>query len=785
MSRRRARRGAFAAANSGTRSRPAPGTAALAAALALAGAWAASAQAPAPPAGAAPPASAPPAASEPAPDRIAFEFQVPAAKGGGAVTGTAGAVETGGESEVTLTGGVEIEYRDLTFRAERVVLHRETMTVEAEGDVVLDQASRRVGAARADFDLATETGTFWNASAFAEPDQYFTGQVLSKTGEQTFEVVDGVVTSCTGDPTPDWSFRVSKARVELGGYAHITNARMRLKQLPILYWPYMIWPAKTERSSGFLIPNVGYTRRRGAVLGLAYYQVMGPSADLTLHLDGWENRYAGAGAELRYAPAEGTKGDLFYQLLRDRDAGRNEARAVWRHATGRLPGGFRAVVDVNQYSDYEFFREFQRAERENTRLFLYSNAFLSGSWGPQSLSVVVDQRETFRTGAENSTQRQLPEISYRLRKLKLGAAPLYLSLDSTASWFETESPGEFDVSYGRFDLTPELTLPLRLAPWLQVALSAGGRATWWGESVPRAGIDPETSQSIRVCESGAVPTDQKYCGEELNRAVPRGEIEVVGPSFSKIFDSPGGRFSKFKHVIEPRLSYAYAEAFDDQDRVARFDEIDGTASANAGRAALVNRVLAKPSDATEGGAFEIFSFELAQNYSFEEDRPLQRSSDGTRTSDAGPLLATLRYSPARGVDFQGRASWSTLFSQLQSTSLSARAKGRRAGVDLTWYTDWNAETGERRSDQARFGFDLAIVRDRLSLNGQVNYDLEKSELLQHRYFLNYRSQCWSALLEFREQTTASFETQDFRFLLTLRNVGTFLDLNGGQSTDRY
>ena len=87
--------------------------------------------------------------------------------------------------------------------------------------------------------------------------------------------------------------------------------------------------------------------------------------------------------------------------------------------------------------------------------------------------------------------------------------------------------------------------------------------------------------------------------------------------------------------------------------------------------------------------------------------------------------------------------------------------------------------------EARLGIDLMVVADRLWLRGQVNYDLLRSELQQYRSVLEYRSQCWNVLFEYREQLTSSYESKDFRFLLALKNVGTFLDLNGGESTDHY
>jgi len=734
-----------------------------------------------------PPGAAPETPQVPVdrPDRITFELKVPRERGGGTLAGSAQRIETAGEDQAELTGDIEIKYRDLTFRADHAVLHRDTMTVEAEGDVVLDQSSRRIAAQRADFDLDTETGTFFQATAYAEPDQYFTGAVLRKTGENSFEIEKGIVTSCTGDPTPDWSFRVRHARVDIGGYAHMRGTTMRVKKLPVLYLPYMIWPARTERTSGLLVPNIGYTANKGAYLGLAYYQVMGPSADLTLQLDGYANTYAGAGTEVRYAPREGTKGDLSYYMLANRDTQQREWRAVWDHTASKLPGGFRGVISVNEYSDYNFFRQFQRLEDENTRSFLYSNAFLSGDWGAQSLSMQIDQRETFLGSGGTSTQSKLPEVNFQLRKLKLGGVPLYLSMNSTASYLQSKTDKLFDVSYGRLDLAPELTLPVRVAPWLNLTLNGGGRATWWGDSRSTQRVDPLTGVRETICDSGVVGNDQLYCGETLTRIYPDAGFGVVGPSFSKIFDSPGGRFSKFKHIIEPRFTYSYVGNFDDQAKVPRFDQIDAFGAAQLGTVSLINRVLAKPTDETQGGAFEMLSFTLTQSFSLDDTQPLQKSSDGSRSSTAGPISALLRVSSSKNFDLQAKADWSTLFANLDSTSLSARAQGDRASMNLTWYTNYNVESGKSVTDQVRFGFSLDMIKDRLTLSGQVNYDLLNAEIQQQNYAINYKSQCWGVRLEGREQITSTYTTRDYRFLLTLKNVGTFLDLHGGNRAEKF
>ncbi len=65
--------------------------------------------------------------------------------------------------------------------------------------------------------------------------------------------------------------------------------------------------------------------------------------------------------------------------------------------------------------------------------------------------------------------------------------------------------------------------------------------------------------------------------------------------------------------------------------------------------------------------------------------------------------------------------------------------------------------------------------------GQVNYDLESSLLQQQRLVVGYNAQCWGFRIEVREFRAIDRRDRDYRFALSLKNVGTFLDLTGGAS----
>ncbi|MCB1054468.1 MAG: LPS assembly protein LptD [Acidobacteria bacterium] len=712
----------------------------------------------------------PPLDNTPPEDAVTFDLTFPASQGGGSADGWAGSMSYREDELAELSGGVVIRYQEIEIRADRIDVDVAGKLVRAYGDVILDQGPRRLSGTTLTFDLSTKTGSITDANAFMSPDFYFTGEEVKKTGEDTYEVVDGVFTSCR-DETPDWSFKLGKAKIKVDGYAKVKNASMRIKKAPVLYFPYILWPVKSGRTSGFLVPNVGYSDRRGALLGLAYYQVLGPSYDTTFFADIYTKDYLGFGNEFRYRPSEGTKGRFQGYVIRDPATDQTEWKLDLDHETTDLPFGMRGVVTAREFSDFDFFRDFERSVDKSTVRSLESRGFISGNWGSHSVNILFSKRETFLNNGNTVKLRRLPELEYRLRPLRLGSSPFFLKMDSSLSYLSADRTETVSGSYGRVDLAPQLTLPLRLVPWLNVSLSAGYRYTWWSDSLRSVPLGTEPGDSQTVFD--------EFSGDTLSRDFAFGSAEIVGPSFSRIFDKKGGHFSKLKHVIEPRFSYVYVGETDPnlQEVTPIFDEVDTVASANVGRVALVNRLLAKQrsEDGEDGAAREIMSFEISRLYSL-DDTALQASQDGTQSDRAGELVSLLRLNPSALTSLTARVDYSTLFSQISSSSLSGAVGFGSNRLGLSWRTRWQPETGERLSDQVRLTGGLQLVPRRLGLQTDIVYDIEQSLVQQQRYILDYRSQCYSLRFEVRDVLLNNEHSQDYRFSVNLKNVGTFLDL---------
>lgn len=744
--------------------------------------------------------AAPALPTVPESERTSFQLPFPEERGGGVAAGTAGKLELERDKKAVLSGGVELRYKDLKLTADTIEVDLATRIVVATGNVTIDQGPQRLTGATAVFDVEAKTGKLTQATASVSPEIYFQGEELAKLAENLYSIERGVITSCTDSP-PDWSFSVRKAKVELEGYAHLSGAAMRVKDVPVFYVPRLIWPAKRERASGFLVPQPGYSNRQGASLSLAYFQTLGRSYDATVYTDLYSKDYFGFGSELRYAPTDAMRGELNAYFVDDpvyrdpRDPG-DDASLRWKltldHTSDRLPFGMRGALSFRDYSDFDYLRDFERNFDRGSIRSIYSRGFASGNWGQHSLNVVADVRETlvdFNPLGQPIivTQRRLPKIDYSLRPTRLGRTPFYFNLDSSLAYLDLARSLAYSGEYGRLDLAPNLRSSVLSLPWMSVTLNAGGRYTWYGDSLCRLGVaTPEDSEGT-FCGAGVAQT---FTGETLERVVPTGSAELIGPSFSRIYDKGLGKFGKFKHIIEPRISYSFVGEVDkvDSDSTPFFDEVDGVGTTNIGRVALVNRLLGKPATG-RAGAREILSLEIARAYSFDEDVPL--SVVGGERDAWGPITTLLRFEPGGPTRLRAQFVYNTQAKVLTQRSITAGFGWRGALFETTFLTRVSAQNKETQDDQARFWGTVPLLQKRLGVQAQVTYNLNDGFVQQQQLGVSYASQCFSYQLSAREFRTRrqqapgqfAFEfDRDIRFLLTLKNVGTFLDLSSRDST---
>jgi LPS-assembly protein len=697
-------------------------------------------------------------------DRTRFTFDFPSAEPGGELLVQASFQEVVEGEYALLEGNVKIVYQDLTITADQITRNLRTEDITAVGNVVIDQGPQRISGSRMVFNIRSKLGTIFQASGSFDGSLFFTGESIEKIDERTYRLTNGVFTSCDIDD-PAWSFHLASGTVTVDEYARLRNLSFRAGKVPVLWTPYLIWPVKRERSQGFLVPRIGASNRFGAYLGSAYFLPFGDSADATLYADYYSRGYHGGGTELRYIPSEDMRGDFQGYVVRDAENKSIEWRYEYQHTQENLPGGFRGVIDLRDFSSLDFFQRFSRDFNLNTISNIYSSAYLTRNSPRYAVNIRTDRREQFLGLTDSVVFEQIPSLEFRTYPNRVPNTPLYFSLESSTSHLRTS----LGANYYRADLFPTISMQLRTAPWFSLKPQVSVRETYYSSS-----LDPITRQV----------TD-----EALSRTYAQGQLELVGPSFSRIFRRELAGFDRFKHVIEPRFRYVYTTGVDtaEQQRVIRFDTVDSPflpIVRDTVEYSLTQRLMARePGERTQ--AREIVTLALRQTVSLGEpfdDRQLLTQQRYT------PINANLQIRPWQSVSFDANAAINHVTSRVETTSISTNLLGPEASfLSMTWFASFQQPGAlGGAASQLRFSGGAPLWRDRIRGAAQINYDAERREILEQRYLIDTRASCYGIAVEFRDfqvfREGALQRNRDYHLSISLKNVGTFVDLRG--SLDR-
>jgi len=674
---------------------------------------------------------------------------------------------------------VTVEYQDVKIHADKITVNFKTKDVVAQGHVIVDQGPNRISADQTYYNLDTKLGTFFHATGMMDPSLNFTGDKIEKTAEDSYHLENGTFTSCDLDK-PSWSFDVKSADITLDDYAHMRDFTFRAHGVPIFWAPRLIWPTKPDRSRGFLIPRLVFSNRFGQSLDVGYFLPIGDTTDVTFYGDLNSQSYNGFGVDLRYLPTPNIKiGELNASTVHDAESGKQEWKYTYKHAQNNLPGGFRGVVDIEDFSDLTFFRNFDRDPRIHTLSQVYSSAYLTKNVSTYSLNILTDRRDIF-LGIGNARQRfeQLPSLQFRVYPRRIGNSPLYFSLESSASHLAmTNLTTLVDSDYARADFFPTLSLQVRTPPWLSIRPQVSLRETYYTHS-----LDPNLTRNAQGQEL--------ITNDSLTRTYAQGQVEVVGPSFSRIFNLSAGGFSKFKHVIEPRFTYIYTtDVLDKQARVIPFDLVDTPALPvvqDSVQYELTQRLIGKESG-PNGNSREVLSFSLRQSVSL--SKPFTSTTGGNSpgtTVPPGnnkftPLLVSLHVNPYSSITFDANATYGNVSHQIDQTSVSANLIGSGKSQDkylsFTYFATYNQpnSTFDASSSQFRLNTGSSIFHDRMRADIQLNYDAKKGTFLEQRYLIGGTGSCYGVAFEYRRYTIYDLNPRpatSYGISVTLKNVGT-------------
>jgi LPS-assembly protein len=328
---------------------------------------------------------------------------------------------------VTAKGNVIVSRDGYSLRADTVVWNRKTGQVTASGNI--RSIGPRGDVAYGDSIEVTDSlkdGVVENLLLVLKDGSRLAANKGSRSdGRLTLEQAaysPCLVERPDGCPKePSWQVKAAKVVYDPDKKRiNYTGARIELFGLPVIPLPGLSHPAETEAGSGFLVPQLRFSRNNGVEIEQAYYWRLSPHRDLTVAAHLFTDVAPMARAQFRSFEDRGAFQLTGYATYSDRLStaagarlGSNTFRGYF-DGTGRfqLTPNWSASASLRLASDRTFLRRYDisRDDRLRNTFSLEridaDSYFSFNGWGVQTL----------RTGDRQGLQAlALPEVDYRLR----------------------------------------------------------------------------------------------------------------------------------------------------------------------------------------------------------------------------------------------------------------------------------------------------------------------------------------------------------------------------------
>jgi LPS-assembly protein len=664
---------------------------------------------------------------------------------------------------IVAEGDVEVTRGPITLQADRVELNQITNDAVATGHVVLRERGDYLECDRLEVNLETQLGTVTNGTLFTrEGNFYVTGERAERLGERTYRVYGASFTTCD-ITSPDWKFTAKRVDVTVEGYAVVRGPVFYIKGIPVLYIPAGIFPVKRKRQSGFLIPKFGYSSKFGPEIFTAFYWAMAQNMDATFYLDRLgDNRGRGwnEGVEFRYALKKDSDGKFTFYFCDDQVEDDERWGLFFRGRQG-FYRDFYAKADVAVVSDDAYVVDFdeyipdERLIDARTRTQLESSVFGGRNWARFNLLGEVSVFDDLTVEDHGGTLQRVPTLEFVALKQRLPYTPLYFGWDTdyTRFWREEGLRGQ------RLDLRPTLSFPLMVFKAIRLEAEAGFRETLYLPSNgPR---NPLTGERI---------TD-----EFESREIPDCNVST-STILSRIYEGGWWEIDRWKHQIEPEISYTYIPRVD-QDDLPFFDDLDRIDYTNAVSYGFTDTLSGRVRQAGGGHAIrELLRFTVFQSYSFGDPFSREaRTGGGRYFSD---IAAELWLNPSRYINVRGDLQYNVYNHYLDGFNVFAALSDKRGdtlGLDYRYSRD--------EGEHINANLEVRIL-DSLDLFTAYGYNIFEKRRIYTLLGLEFRAKCWGVRFAVEDKKASAPTVVDgvptrliedetkFRIQVTLTGIGS-------------
>jgi LPS-assembly protein len=627
----------------------------------------------------------------------------------------------GDDMNLNPDGELVIEGRGVVRRADAVLsagylrYNDQTSVVDARINARLVQDGNVVIGPSMRYNLDTDEGEVESPEFWLSDGGSGIGSKAVMTNRNEMTIDDVTYSAC---PCPEPAWWITASEVDLNheeNEGEAWGSVLYFKGVPILASPYLNFPIRKERKSGFLAPTFAITSQSGFDVTLPYYLNLAPNYDATLQLRPMSKRGVQLGGDFRYLGEsyQGTFGGTY--LENDIQVGTDRWLYSAQHSQS-FGAGFYGGWNVSGVSDDDYFKDFSIiAVNQATTTYLPRSGYVG--WGSRHWNAQVNYT-TYQTLGDITPQyNTVPALTLNGSRYNYGGFDLVM--DNSAIWFDRPK-NDFGQQLGpngqRYVSYPQISYPI-VQPGFYITPKVGLHMTRY-ETTWQPGFEgqPTNSRVVPIMSVDAGMTferDASFFGHDAIQTLePR--VYYLNVPYRDQSDFP---------VYDTTLSdFSFSQAFQENIYTGGWDRI---ANANQLTVALGSRYL----NAITGE--ERAYFAVGQRFYFEDQRVTLPGEVPRTNTDSEFLIsaaANLTDTLSTSLDLQ----YNPYDSNWDRAQIVARFNPKRAAAISASYRYQRNPTAPYQpqgQDQVSLSYQWPLTSKLYSV-GRVDYSLLNKPELQ-------------------------------------------------------
>ena len=657
--------------------------------------------------------------------------------------------QIGDSPAASMTGGVLLRRDDKIAGAESARYVPQQRALLLEGGVRYEDPGTQIMSRSAEFGYELGRIRFEGAEfSLGSRNARGAADVIEINQSGTLSLGGVEYTTCPPG-SEDWLLQGKSIELDTAeGVGTARGMKLRFKNVPILYLPYISFPISDARKSGILTPEIGSSGRSGNEIRVPYYWNIAPNYDATVTPRLLTSRGLQLETQFRYLTGR-NEGSITADYLPDDriiDESRHQIR--YNHRT-LFNNGWRNRINFREVSDSQYFEDLGGSLSISSITHLDRHVSFDYFSEHFSLFAQVQDFQTIDDAILPSDQpyQRLPQVLFNAN---WPVSVFDLGIDSEVVNFDRDT----GVTGWRFNAAPSVEIPLTRPGWF---------------FTPAIALD-----YTRYDLSNTLPG----AANELTRTVPIASVDT-----GLILERAMANSNRVQ-TIEPRMLYV-SIPFRNQDDLPIFDTI--TPDINLVQLYRKNRFLgvdrigdtehlsigvtSRILDLDTGR--EIMTATIGQTRYF-GDRNVTLPGVPATTLRQSDYIAQLQFPLFNNFNFDIGQQWAT--GENGTTKSEARLQYRPSGNKIL-----NVAYRFRRDslEQGDLSWSWPIASS-WNFLGRYNYSFRDQEVLEQFFGLEYESCCWGLRLVSRRHISTRDGTRDSSFGLQLvlkgmSSVGTAAD----------